>query len=74
MTSSSETQRNNSAENKTQNKSILSMQDLMILHANKIYPQVHKDYFKAQTPTRHRYANTLHSQISATKSTRNGAL
>jgi hypothetical protein len=47
MTSCSKTQRNISAENKPQNKSILSMQDLMILHANNIYPQINKDYFKA---------------------------
>jgi hypothetical protein len=47
MTSCSKTQRNISAENKTQNKSILSMQDLMILHANNIYPQSNKNYFKA---------------------------
>jgi hypothetical protein len=47
MTSSSEIQRNISAENTTQNKSILSMQDLMILHANHIYPQSHKYDFKA---------------------------
>jgi hypothetical protein len=48
-TSSSETQQNISAENTTQNKSIISMQDLMILHANHIYPQSHKDDFKAYT-------------------------
>jgi hypothetical protein len=47
MTSCSETQRNISAENNTQNKSILSMQDLMILHTNNIYPQSNKDDFKA---------------------------
>jgi hypothetical protein len=47
MTSCSETQRNSLAENNTQNKSILSRQDLMILHANNIYPQGNKDYFKA---------------------------
>jgi hypothetical protein len=47
MMSSSETQRNISAENKTQNKSILNMQDLMILHANNIYPQSHKYDFRA---------------------------
>jgi hypothetical protein len=47
MTSCSKTQRNMSAENNTQNKSILSMQDLMILHANNIYPQSNKDYVKA---------------------------
>jgi hypothetical protein len=47
MMSSSETQRNISAENKTKNRSILSMWDLMILHANNIYPQSHKDDFKA---------------------------
>jgi hypothetical protein len=40
MTSCSEPQRNIPAENNTQNKSILSMQDLVILHANNIYPQV----------------------------------
>jgi hypothetical protein len=38
MTPCSDTQRNNSAKNNPQNKSILSMQDLMILHANNIYP------------------------------------
>jgi hypothetical protein len=75
MTSSSETQRNISAENTTQNKSILSMQDIMILHENHIYPQSHKYDFRAyNTHTRHRYANTIHYQISATKGTRNGAL
>jgi hypothetical protein len=47
MTPCSDTQRNNSAKNNPQNKSILSMQDLMILHANKIYPQSNKDEFKA---------------------------
>jgi ribosomal protein L31 len=49
MTSCSKTQRNISAENNTQNKSILSMQDLMILHANNIYPQSNKYDFKAYT-------------------------
>jgi hypothetical protein len=49
MTSCSGTQRNISAENNTQNKSILSMQDLIILHANNIYPQINKDYLKAYT-------------------------
>jgi hypothetical protein len=47
MTSCSEPQRNISAENNTQNKSILSMQDRMILHAKHIYPQIHKDDVKA---------------------------
>jgi hypothetical protein len=47
MTSCSETQRNISAKNNTQNKSILSMQDLVILHANNINPQSNKDDFKA---------------------------
>jgi hypothetical protein len=46
-TSSSETQQNISAENTTENKSILSMQDLMILHANHIYPKSHNYDFKA---------------------------
>jgi hypothetical protein len=45
----SETQRNNSAKNNPQNKYILSMQDLMILHANNIYPQSKKYDFKAYT-------------------------
>jgi hypothetical protein len=39
MTPCSNTQRNISAKNNPQNKSILIMQDLMILHANTIYPQ-----------------------------------
>jgi hypothetical protein len=69
MTSSSETQRNSSAENTTQNKSILSMQDLMILHANNIYPQSHKDYCKA-----YKHLHGIDMQIAATKGTRNGAL
>jgi hypothetical protein len=47
MTSSSETQRNILAEKNTQNKSILSMQDLVILQANNIYPQSNKDDLKA---------------------------
>jgi hypothetical protein len=46
-TSPSETQHNILADNTTQNKSILSMQNLMILDANHIYPQSHKDDFKA---------------------------
>jgi hypothetical protein len=48
-TSPSETQQNISADNTTQNKSILSMQDILILQANHIYPQSHKDDFKAYT-------------------------
>jgi hypothetical protein len=47
MTPCSDTQRNNSAKNNPQNKSILSMQDLVILHANNIHPQSNKDDFKA---------------------------
>jgi hypothetical protein len=47
MTPCSDTQRNNSAKNNPQNKPIISMQDLMILHANNIYPQSNKDDFKA---------------------------
>jgi hypothetical protein len=43
----SDTQRHNSAKNNPQNKSSLSMQDLMILHANNIYQQSNKDDFKA---------------------------
>jgi hypothetical protein len=47
MMSSSETQQNISAENNTQKKSILSMQDLMILHAKNIYPHSNTYDFKA---------------------------
>jgi hypothetical protein len=47
MTPCSDTQRHNSTKNNPQNKSIISMQDLMILHANNIYPQNNKDDFKA---------------------------
>jgi hypothetical protein len=47
MTPCSETQQNISAKNNPQNKSILSMQDLVILHANNIYPQSNRDDFKA---------------------------
>jgi hypothetical protein len=47
MTPCSDTQRNNSAKNNPQKKFILSMQDLMILHANNVYPQSNKDGFKA---------------------------
>jgi hypothetical protein len=47
MTPCSDTQRKISAKNNPQNNSILSMQDFMILHANNIYPQSNKDYFKA---------------------------
>jgi hypothetical protein len=47
MTPCSDTQRNISAKNNPQHKSILSMQDLMILHANNIHPQSNKDDFKA---------------------------
>jgi hypothetical protein len=36
-----------STENTHNNKSILSMQDLVILHANNIFPQNSKDDFKA---------------------------
>jgi hypothetical protein len=70
----SDTQRNNSAKNNPQNISILSMQDLMILHANNIYPQSNKDDFKAY---QHLYGidmQTLHSQIAEPEGTRNGAL
>jgi hypothetical protein len=47
VTPCSDTQRNISAKNNPQNQSILNMQDLMILHANNIYPQTNKDDFKA---------------------------
>jgi hypothetical protein len=46
MTPCSDTQQNNSTENNPNNKSILSMQDLMILHANNIYPQSSIDDLK----------------------------
>jgi hypothetical protein len=47
MTPCSDTQQNNSTKINPNNKSILSMQDLMILHANNIYPQSNRDDFKA---------------------------
>jgi hypothetical protein len=43
----SDAQNNTSTENNPKNISILSMQDLVILHANNIYPQSSKDDFKA---------------------------
>jgi hypothetical protein len=43
----SDTQNNTSTENNLKNTSILSMQDLIILHANNIYPKSSKDDFKA---------------------------
>jgi hypothetical protein len=46
MAPCSETQRNDSTKNNPQNKSSLSMQDLMILHTNNIYPQSDKYDFK----------------------------
>jgi hypothetical protein len=46
-TSSSETQQHLLANSTTRQQSILSMQDLMILHTNHIYPQSPKDDFKA---------------------------
>jgi hypothetical protein len=47
MMTCSDTQQNNSTKNNPNNKYILSMQDLMILHANNIYPQSNKDDVKA---------------------------
>jgi hypothetical protein len=46
-TSSSETQQHLLANSTPRQQSILSMQDLMILHTNHIYPQNPKDDFKA---------------------------
>jgi hypothetical protein len=43
----SATQNSISTENIHNNKSILSMQDLVILHSNSIFPQNSKDDFKA---------------------------
>jgi hypothetical protein len=60
MTPCSDTQQNNSAKNNPQNKSILSMQDLMILHANNRYLQSNKDDFKAYTHL-HRIDMQIHS-------------
>jgi hypothetical protein len=47
MTPCSDTQQQKSTAKNPNNKSILSMQDLMILHANNIYPQRSKDNVKA---------------------------
>jgi hypothetical protein len=49
MTPCSDTQQNNSTKNNPHNKPILSMQDLMILHAHNLYPQSNRDDFKAYT-------------------------
>jgi hypothetical protein len=57
-TSPSETQQHISADNTTRHKSILSMQDLMILHTNHIYPQIHKDDFKA-----YKHLHSIYMQI-----------
>jgi hypothetical protein len=47
MTPCSDTQQNNSPEINLNNKSTLSVQYLMILHANNIYPQSSRDDFRA---------------------------
>jgi hypothetical protein len=47
MAPSSDTQQQKTTKINPNNKSILSMQDLMILHANNIYPQSNRDDFKA---------------------------
>jgi hypothetical protein len=60
MTPCSDTQRKKAAKNNPQKKSILSMQDLMILHANNIYPQSNKDDFKAYTHL-HGFDMEIHS-------------
>jgi hypothetical protein len=44
-----DTQNNTSTENTSKNTSILSMQDLVILHANNIFSQSSNDEFKAYT-------------------------
>jgi hypothetical protein len=68
-TSPSETQQNILAENTTRDKSILSMQDLMILHTNHIYPQSHKYDFTA-----YNHLHSIDMQIhSITKSPQQNA-
>jgi hypothetical protein len=47
MTTCSDTQQNNSTKKNSNNKSIISMKELMILHANNIYPQSNIDDFRA---------------------------
>jgi hypothetical protein len=75
MTPCSDTQHKNSTENNPNNKSILNMQDLMILHAYNIYPQISRDYFKA-----YKHLNGIDMQIHSipklpkTKGTRNGTI
>jgi hypothetical protein len=59
-TSSSETQQHLLANSTTRHKSILSMQDIMILHTNHIYPQTPKDDFKAYKHL-HRIDMQIHS-------------
>jgi hypothetical protein len=54
----SDTQHNNSTENNPNNKSILSMQDLVVLHTNNIYLQSSRDEFKA-----YKHLNGIDMQI-----------
>jgi hypothetical protein len=54
----SDTQNNTSIENNPRNTSILSMQDLVILHASNIYPQSSKYDFKA-----YKYLHGIDMQI-----------
>jgi hypothetical protein len=60
MTPCSDTQQNNSTENNPNNKSILSMQDIVMLHANNIYPQSIRDDVKAYKHL-HRIDMQIHS-------------
>jgi hypothetical protein len=62
----SETTNNPSNENTHNKKSILSMQDLVILHANKIFPQKRKDDFKAYTQL-HDIDMQIHSILKSSK-------
>jgi hypothetical protein len=56
----SDTQNNISTENTYNHKYILSMQDLVILHAHNIFPQSSKDDFKAYKHL-HGIATQIHS-------------
>jgi hypothetical protein len=54
----SDTQHNTSTENNLKNTSILSMQELVIVHANNIYPQSSKDDF-----TTYKHLHSIDMQI-----------
>jgi hypothetical protein len=70
----SDTQNNTSTKHTHNNTSILTMQDIVILHANNIFPQSIRDGFKAYTHL-HGINMQIHSiPKSPKKSTRDGTI